>query len=200
MHTLLRLNGAVADAQVYAKACVIAPPDAAKLAQWLFASRCDGPGWPDLAIADFAPAFGETGLAELARLVEGRRAEAEPGSWGVSSLSKELAALSGDVDVHVAVLAEEARRGRDYGEIVSVLGKAGRDSEAEEWVRRGLADDPSSPWTDGLREQLADLLVHTGRADEAVAMYREVFERRTMHQDFLRLRVAAARADIPRSH
>jgi uncharacterized Zn finger protein len=97
------------------------------------------------------------------------------------------------VDVHVAVLAEESRRGRDYGEIVSVLRTAGRDSEAEEWVRRDLADDPSSPWTDGLREQLAELLVDTGRADEAVAMYREVFERRTMHRDFLRLQVAAGR-------
>ena len=183
---------------LYARACAIAPPDAAKLAAWLVASRCDGPGWPDFAVADFAPALGEAGLAELARLVEERRADGEPGSWsatwGVSSLRKELAALSGDVDAHVAVLAQEARSGRDYGEIVSVLRKAGRDRDAEEWARRGLAAEPSSPWTDALREQLAELLLGSGRGDEAVAMYREVFERRATHSDYLRLRKAAEQA------
>ena len=183
---------------LYAKACVIAPPDAAKVAAWLGASRCDGPGWPDFAVADFAPALGEAGLARLARLVEERRADGEPGSWsvtwGVSSLRKELAALSGDVDAHLAVLAQEARSGRDYGEIVSVLRKAGRDRDAEEWARRGLAAEPLSPWADALREQLAKLLLGSGRGDEAVAMYREVFERRATHSDYLRLRKAAEQA------
>jgi len=116
---------------LYARACAIAPPDVAKLAAWLAASRCDGPGWPDFAVADFAPALGAAGLAELARLVEEHRAAGEPGAWsagwGVSSLRKELAALSGDVDAHVAVLAQETRSGRDFGEIVSVLRDAGRD-------------------------------------------------------------------------
>jgi tetratricopeptide (TPR) repeat protein len=183
---------------LYARACAIAPPDAAKLAAWLVASRCDGPGWPDFAAADFAPALGEAGLAELARLVEERRSEGEPGSWavtwGVSGLRKELAALSGDVDAHVEVLAQEARSGRDYGEIVSVLRKAGRDRDAEEWVRSGLAAEPSSPWADALREQLAGLLLGSGRGDEAVGMYREVLERRATHSDYLRLRKAAEQA------
>lgn len=183
---------------LYARACAIAPPDAAKLAAWLSASRCDGPGWPDFAVADFAPALGEAGLTELARLVEERRVAGKPGSWsaswGVSSLRKELAALSGDVDAHVAVLAQEARSGRDFGEIVSVLRAAGREREAEEWVRKGLAAEPLSPWTDALREQLAELLLGSGRGDEAVAMYRDVFERRGTHSDYLRLRKAAERA------
>src|SRR5450756_318185 len=144
-HDLRELTG------LYARACAIAPPDPAKLAAWLVALRCDGPGWPDFDVADFAPALGETGLAELARLVAGRRTGGEPGSWGVSSLRKELAAVAGDVDAHVAVLAEEARSGRDYGEIVSVLRKAGRDRDAEEWARKGLAAEPSGPWNDALR-------------------------------------------------
>ena len=36
---------------LFARACAIAPPDAAKLAAWLVASRCDGPGWPDFAFS-----------------------------------------------------------------------------------------------------------------------------------------------------
>ena len=141
---------------LYATACAIAPPDAAKLAAWLTASRCDGPGWPDFAVADFAPALGEAGLAELARLVEERRAAGEPGSWsagwGVSSLRK------------------------------------------EGWARKGLAAEPLSPWTDALREQLAGLLLGSGRGDDAVAMHRDVFERRATHSDYLRLRKAAEQA------
>ena len=183
---------------LYARACASAPPDAAKLAAWLVASRCDGPGWPDFTVADFAPALGEAGLVELARLVEERRASGGPdswsASWGVSSLRKELAALSGDVDAHVAVLAQEARSGRDFGEIVAVLRDAGREREAEQWARQGLAAEPLSPWTDRLREQLAELLLGSGRGDEAVAMYRDVFERRATHSDYARLRQAAEQA------
>jgi hypothetical protein len=82
----------------------------------------------------------------------------------------QLAALSGDVDAHVAVLAQEARSGRDFGEIASVLRDAGRDREAEGWARKGLAAEPLSPWTDALREQLGELisvLLHEDLADEA---------------------------------
>ncbi len=183
---------------LYARACAIVPPSAAKLAAWLVASRCDGPGWPDFTVADFAPALGAAGLTELARLVEGRRASGEPdswsASWGVSSLRKELAAMSGDVDAHVAVLAQEARSDRDFGEIVSVLRDAGREQEAEQWARQGLAADPLSPWTDRLREQLAELLLGSGRGDEGVAMYRDVFERRATHSDYARLRKATEQA------
>lgn len=183
---------------LYARACSAAPPDPVELAKWLVTCRCDGPGWPDFHVADFASALGAAGLAELARLVEERRANSEPSSraatWGVSSLRKELAALSGDVDVYVVVLAEEARSGGDYEKIVSVLSKAGRNRDAEGWARKGLATQHSNPWTDALREQLAQLLVEDGRGDDAVTLCREVFERRTTHADYFRLRNIAERA------
>jgi len=41
---------------LFARACAIAPPDAAKLAAWLVASRCDGPGWPGPCAASGSPA------------------------------------------------------------------------------------------------------------------------------------------------
>jgi hypothetical protein len=182
-------------ATLYARACAAAPPEAAKLAAWLVASRCDGPGWPAFDLANFAPALGRVGLAEVGRLVAELRASDRPNSWsvayGVSSLRKELAALSGDVDAHVAVLAEESHGARDYGEIVSALRQADRDHDAEAWARRGIEDSPSSHWTDALREQLVGLLLDNGRGDEAVAMYREDFERRPLHQVFLKLQKTA---------
>lgn len=59
---------------LYARACRAAPPDAKQLAAWLVRSRLDGPGWPDIELADFAQALGQTGLDEVAGLVAERRA------------------------------------------------------------------------------------------------------------------------------
>ena len=182
---------------LYARACQEAPPDARRLAAWLVATRLDGPGWPDVELAEFAGALGDAGLAEVARLTEERRAAADPDSWaalGIKTLREQLAAASGDVDAHVAVLAEDLRGARGYGEIVAVLRDAGRDGDAEQWARKGLAAERSGPWADELREQLVELLLSSGRGDEAVAIYREAFERRTIHQDYLRLRQVAERA------
>src|SRR5713101_2532898 len=39
---------------LYARACRAAPPDPKRLAAWLVTSRLDGPGWPDIELADFA--------------------------------------------------------------------------------------------------------------------------------------------------
>lgn len=38
---------------LYARACTLAPPDAKRLAAWLFAARVDGPGWPDVKLDAF---------------------------------------------------------------------------------------------------------------------------------------------------
>jgi uncharacterized Zn finger protein len=92
------------------------------------------------------------------------------------------------------VLAEDLRGARGCGEIVAMLRDAGRDGDAEQWARTGLAGECSDPWADELRDQLAELLLGSGRGDEAIAIYRAAFERRTIHRDYLRLRQAAERA------
>ncbi|HUZ26044.1 MAG TPA: hypothetical protein VMV07_20000 [Streptosporangiaceae bacterium] len=92
---------------LYARACRAAPPDPKQLA---------------------------AGLDEVARLVTERRIAADPDSWaaiGIKFLRQQLAALSGDVDAHVAVLAENLHGARQYGEIVTVLRDAGRGADAE---------------------------------------------------------------------
>jgi len=182
---------------LYARACRAAPPDPKRLAAWLVTSQLDGPGWPDIQLADFADALGQVGLDQVARLVTERRAAAEPDSWaavGIKILRQQLAALSGDVDAHVAVLAENLHGARQYSKIVTVLRDAGRDADAERWARRGLAEDPASHWADGLRMQFTGLLLASGRDEEAVAVHRAQFERRALRQDYSRLRETAERA------
>jgi hypothetical protein len=60
-------------------------------------SRLDGPGWPDVELADFSDALGQAGLDEVARLVTERRIAADPDSWaaiGIKFLRQQLAARS----------------------------------------------------------------------------------------------------------
>ncbi|WP_131950581.1 hypothetical protein [Actinomadura sp. GC306] len=182
---------------LYAKACTAAPPDAKRLAAWLVKMRLDGPGWPETRLAVFKDALGERGLAELARLVEDRRAADDPDSWavlvGVRDLREQLAAVSGDVDAHVTVLAEDLRGTYRYTKIVKALRAAGRDGDAEWWAREGLARDRAGHQADQLRDRLVDLLLDHGRGDEAIALRRAALEHRTMHIDYIALRKTAER-------
>jgi len=113
---------------------------------------------------------------------------------GIKDLREQLAAVSGDIDAHVAVLAEDLRGAHRYSEIVEVLRAAGRDDDAEQWARKGLAGHPSGFQTDRLRDQLVDLLLDGGRGADAVAVRREIYERRALHHDYLHLRHVAQQA------
>jgi hypothetical protein len=183
---------------LYGRACQAAPPDARRLATWLVSMHLDGPGWPAVKLQDFAEALGPRGLAEVTRLAGERGATAEPDSWattwGIKDLREQLAAVSGDVDAHVAVLAEELGSARRYGTIVKVLRAAGRNGDAERWARQGLAEHPAGLEEDRLRDQLVELLLDRGAGADAVAARREIYERRALHQDYLRLRDTAQQA------
>jgi hypothetical protein len=183
---------------LYARACRAAPPDAKRLAAWLVSTQLDGPGWPAIDLKEFAEALGERGLAEVARLTEERRATTDPDSctapWGIRDLREQLEAVSGDVDAHVAVLAEDLRGAHRYSEIVKVLRAVGREGDAEQWARKGLAEHPSGFQADRLRDHLVDLLLGDGRGADAVVICRKVYERRAIHQDYLKLRHTARQA------
>jgi hypothetical protein len=108
------------------------------LATWLVALECDGPGWPQVRLADFAPALGEKGLAVVAALVDERiRGLDEDGwhrqEWAVRDLREQLAQLSGDIDRYVAVVAEHLTHAGRYQQIAQALREAGRAGEAIDW-------------------------------------------------------------------
>ncbi len=167
---------------LYARACVDAPPDQAGLARWLAALSFDGPGWPEIRLAEFVPALGARGLSELSAEVARRSAAAEPGSWGqlvaARDLREQLAEVSGDVDRHVAILAENLNSARQYQRIVVALRDAGRPAEAIDWARRGLAEHDGGPQGDRLGDLLVDMEIDVGELEAAVALRRDAFERR----------------------
>jgi uncharacterized Zn finger protein len=152
---------------LYARACAAARPSPARLAEWLFRQRLDGPGWPVVELAEFADTLGEAGLAAYRVLL--REACVAPDEDKVvllRAMRAQLATVDGDLDAQVDILAENAPNPKAFADIVTLLRDAGRLAGAIRWAERGVAEtgDP----------RLADLLVLSylddGRPAEAVAL------------------------------
>jgi hypothetical protein len=201
--------------EAYARACRTAPPSSsATLASWLVGLVFDGPGWPEVKLADFAPALGPKGLSRVADLITERcpvRADtpaAEPATgghldpdrwhqeWAARYLREQLAELTGNVDHYVAVLAEYLAYADRYRMIAAALQGADRRAEAIGWARRGLAARPGDPHADRLRDLLVDLLIEAGDTGAAVAERRADFEHRPIATTFQALHATATRIGL----
>ncbi|WP_205673061.1 hypothetical protein [Amycolatopsis nivea] len=129
----VRLDQAVA---LYARACAARPPDPEQLADWVLEAAFSG--WA-VAVADFAAALGDAGLARMKSIVDevlrGKQAEKREIA---ERLQEEIAEASGDVDGLVAILAAKPPRVDVSLKIVRVLRAAGRHSEAIAYAARVL--------------------------------------------------------------
>jgi uncharacterized Zn finger protein len=189
-------------ATTHAQACLQAPPDPARLARWLLDRQLNGPGWPELALADYADALGELGLAryrkevrsrweKLPALGSGDVASFDHGRFGVTLLMEQVAALDG-VDALVAVLARDLSSPWQYARIATELAQAGRPGDALAWAKRGLAEHPQA-WSDPRLVEIAvEQLVSLGEHEDAVALRRRSLERVRSVGKYLALREQAA--------
>ncbi|GAB3575861.1 hypothetical protein GCM10027445_38970 [Amycolatopsis endophytica] len=144
---------------LYARACVARPPDPVELADWLAGIAFDGPR-PEVDLAEFAAALGETGLAQLRSHVD--RARRDPVREAVAErLHEQLVEISGDVDGLVAILSRQLPRLEASLRIVRVLRAAGRTGEAITYAARALKQDPAA----------------TELADDVLSLQRAQFER-----------------------
>jgi uncharacterized Zn finger protein len=165
---------------------------------------CDGPGWPDVVLPDWAAALGARGVAEVARLVEERATTATSDDrhqqWAVRHLREQLAEVSGDVDRHIRVLAEHLVSADQYRRIVQVLAQAQRPAEAIGWARRGLAEYPAGHQSTQLRDLLVHLLIDTGQPAAAVAERRIALEAQPTIDNLRALQATVAETDRDAAH
>ena len=152
---------------LYARACAAARPNPARLAEWLFRQRLDGPGWPVVELAEFVDTLGEAGLSAYRTLL--REACVAPEDEKVvvlRAMRTQLATVDGDLDARVDILAEDVPNPKAFVDIVTLLREAGRLAGAIRWAERGVeeAGDP----------RLTDLLVLSyvddGRPEAAVTL------------------------------
>jgi uncharacterized Zn finger protein len=153
----------------YAAACRAAPPDPVELATWIIDTQVDGPGRPEIPIADFTDALGETGLAAYRR----RLADLSDSDTAWHLREEYLKTIAGDTDALVAHYADDLPLAYRYVQIGETLRETGRHDDAIAWLRRGIAeaDRPDSR----IGALLADLLIATGRHEEAVEARWELF-------------------------
>ncbi len=176
---------------LYARACAAARPNPAKLAEWVFRQRLDGPGWPVVELAEFAEALGEPGMAAYRSLL--REACGSPPEDKVTilrSMREQLATVDGDLDARVDILAENVPAPKAFLDIAVLLREAGELAGAIRWAERGV-EETGDP-------RLADILVQSyvddGRPAAAVALRETALRSAPTRAAYANLRATASLA------
>ena len=157
------------------------------------------------AASTYADVLGDAGLATYRRLADEawtRLPALGPGDhrrawrgdrYRITKIMETLAAMTGDVDAEVAVLARDLSSAWQHVRIVHIYRDADRHGDALEWAERGLTAFDLADVR--LVEVLADEYHHAGRGADAVGLVWKVFDRRPVFADYERLRRHAIAAD-----
>lgn len=159
--------------QVHLDACAAGDPDPVQLAELLVQRALDSDHEVFLtALPDYEPALGPIGMARYSELVESAWRDLPPKKpheyssrrFVANYLMEQLAECIGGADALIEVLSRDVTSGYDVLRIAQRLCADGRDDEALDWLKRGMADfDPDSR----LRSLAAECHVRGGRTDEA---------------------------------
>lgn len=104
-----------------------------------------------------------------------------------------IAAMTGDVDAQVAVLARDLSSASQYIRIARTYREADRHGDALRWAEQGLAAFDLADI--GLIEALAEEYHAAGRGCDAVRLSWKLFDRHPVFGEYQRLRRHATRAD-----
>ncbi|WP_137811736.1 hypothetical protein [Gandjariella thermophila] len=187
----------------HAIACRSGTADPTRLAKWLLRLRVEHPDPPQVRLADYLAALGETGLAAYREGAEalcaalpvvgyGEAPRYDRRRWAVLAVVDELARHTGDVDLRVRLLATDLSSGWHYLRVAGVLQEAGRVAEALEWVQRGLQVTGKGPARLRLIDVAVDECLRVGWFDRAMELRERAFRESPDLSTYLRLRGLAA--------
>ncbi|MFE1307819.1 SWIM zinc finger domain-containing protein [Streptomyces sp. NPDC058755] len=182
---------AVADAHL--EACGAARTDPQRLAEWLVGQVLgDSNDVTDLDPLDYAEVLGPSGLARVRQLA----AEAlrrRPSGWAERYLMERLVKAEGDVDVLVALYAQDLDpSGATHLRIAEALESAGRVDEALTWAERGLRDCAAETYIEGrLVDYVCARYAKAGRPVDVMGVRRDRFRVERSLAAYQQLRSAA---------
>jgi len=179
-------------AAAHQEACRAAPPDPARLADFLAERMMSGDEFGLIDVDDYSDLLGAAGLGSLRERVTAAWTANPSGQPERQALERVLRA-AGDIDGLIEVLSADLDAyGLNHWRIVQVLDSADRAAEALAWAERGLRE-PSQP-----DELLADYVVErycsAGRVSDAVTVRLERFSAAPGVAAYQKLRDAAERA------
>jgi uncharacterized Zn finger protein len=193
---------------LHAAACRAAPPDPEALARWLLDLELEGPGWPEVELEAYWDALGPQGQAAYRRRVERLWTERPPRPvdrppiyghddhrrFVVTRLMEQLAELDQDTDRLIRIIAADLSSGWQYLRIANLLRDAGRVEEALAWAERGLRAATGERPDPRLVDLTAGLYQQAGRAEDAVRLRGDVFERDPTQATYQALRATTLAA------
>ncbi|MDP2881697.1 MAG: SWIM zinc finger family protein [Azonexus sp.] len=191
--------------EMHLKACTMARPEPAALAERLFRFETTLPfGLCSFDAATYQSALGKKGLQRYRELAEAECRKIKPRADGegynarraaITRIMERLAEAGGDIDELVAIKSKDLSSSYRYLGIAEILAKAGRANEALEWAERGLkafADRPHN----ALRDFLVAIYLQRERKDEALQLTWVQFEERPGLETFKKLHDVAGQIGI----
>ena len=165
--------------ELHYKACVMANPDPAGLAERLFRLEKILPfGLCSFDANTYRKPLGKTGLRRYRELAEaewhtlkplGKQDRFDPQRWRITRIMEQLAEASGDIEELVKIKSHDLSSGYQYLSIAEIWAKAKQPEKALEWAERGLKAFPDHP-DNRLRDFLVSIYLKRKRNDEALQL------------------------------
>jgi len=203
-------NGEIGDivyrlGALHLKACTMARPDPAGLAERLFRFETTLPfGLCSFDANTYRNALGKAGLRRYRELAEAAWRKIKPRTDDkgydshratITRIMERLAEANGDVDELVAIKSRDLSSGYRYLDIAEICAKARQPDKALEWAERGLKAFPERP-DNRLRDFLVAAYLKRKRNDEAVQLTWIQFEEGPSLEAFKKLHDVAGKLGI----
>ena len=203
-------NGEIGDivyrlGELHLKACTMARPDPAGLAERLFRFETTLPfGLCSFDAATYRAALGKEGLRRYRELAEAAWRKLKPrdakDSYDahrsrITRIMERLAEASGDVEELVAIKSRDLSSSYCYLDIAEIWVKAKQPDKALEWAERGLKAFPERP-DNRLRDFLVAAYLKRKRNDEALQLTWIQFEERPVLEYYKKLRDVAGKLGL----
>lgn len=191
--------------ELHQKACAMARPEPAGLAERLFHLETKLPFNVCSFDADtYRDTLGKEGLHRYRELAEAmwrnisprtRSDKYEDGRFRITRIMEQLAKASGDVEELVAIKSRDLSSSYRYLEIAEIWAKARQRDKALDWAERGLQAFPERP-DNRLRDFLVAAYLKRKRNDEALQLTWIQFDEYPLLDHYIKLRDVADKLGI----
>ncbi|RJF99151.1 SWIM zinc finger family protein [Noviherbaspirillum saxi] len=207
-------NGEIGDivyrlGELHRKACAMARPDPAKLAERLFRFETTLPfGLCSFDAVTYRDALGKEGLRRYRELAQAEWSKIKPRDrkdsydahrFRITRVMEQLAEANGDIDELVAIKSRDLSSGYHYLDIAEIWTKARQPDKALEWAERGLKAFPERP-DNRLRDFLVVAYLKRKRNDEALQLTWVQFEEQQTLDHYKKLHDVAGKIGVWPAH
>ncbi len=188
--------------ELHQKACAMARPEPAGLAERLFRLETTLPfNVCSFDAATYRDVLGKEGIRRYRELAEAEWSKIKPrdskdghdgNRYRITRIMEQLAEASGDVEELVAIKSRDLSSGYRYLEIAEIYAKAKQQDKALDWAERGLKACPERP-DNRLRDFLVAAYLKRKRNDEALQLTWIQFEERPVLDHYIKLHDVAGK-------